>query len=67
MLTQTVSQSALTAAERQRRSRAARAQSGGQTITVTLSAAATAKLAAHTAKGETATAVINRLLAKSRP
>jgi len=58
---------AKTTAERVRAYRARKAQSGGQTITVTLSPTAAAKLAAHAAKGESVTAVLNRLLAKSRP
>lgn len=52
----------MTAAERQARSRQARAAAGGKQIAVMLTPAAAAKLAKLTAKGETIAAVVNRLL-----
>jgi len=54
-------------AERQARSRKARAQEGGKQIAVMLTPAAAAKLAAWVEKGETIAGVINRMLTKSRP
>ena len=54
-------------AERQARSRKARAQEGGKQIAVMLTPAAAAKLAAWVAKGDTIAGVINRMLTKSRP
>ena len=51
--------------ERQARSRKARAEAGGKQIAVMLSPAAAAKLAAHVAKGESITGVVNRLLIDS--
>lgn len=54
-------------AERQARSRKARAQEGGKQIAVMLTPAAAAKLSAWVAKGETIAGVINRMLTKSRP
>ena len=56
-----------TESERQARSRQARASAGGKQIAVMLTPEATAKLAAWVAKGETIAAVVNRLLARSRP
>lgn len=53
--------------DRQARSRAARAESGGKQIAVMLTPAAAAKLAAHVAKGENMAGVINRLLERSKP
>ena len=53
--------------ERQARSRAARASTGGKQIAVMLTPEAAAKLVAHVAKGETIAGVVNRLLVKSRP
>lgn len=47
---------------RQARSRKARAKAGGKQIAVMLTPAAAAKLAAHVAKGETISGVVNRLL-----
>lgn len=55
------------AADRQARSRQARAEAGSKQIAVMLTPAAAAKLAAWVAKGETIAGVINRLLTKSRP
>ena len=55
------------AAKRQALSRQARASAGGKQIAVMLTPAAAAKLAAWVAKGETIAAVVNRLLARSRP
>lgn len=54
-------------ADRQARSRKARAEAGGKQIAVMLTRSASAKLAAHVAQGETIAAVINRLLSRSRP
>ena len=54
-------------AERQARSRQARAEAGGKQIAVMLTPAAAAKLAAWVAKGETIAGVVNRLLLRSRP
>ena len=48
--------------DRQHRSRKARAEAGGKQIAVMLTPAAAANLAAHVAKGETITSVVNRLL-----
>ena len=53
--------------ERQARSRKARAEAGGKQIAVMLTPAAAAKLAEWVARGETIAAVVNRLLARSRP
>lgn len=53
--------------ERQARSRKARAEAGGKQIAVMLSPAATAKLAKWQACGHSATNIICRLLARSRP
>ena len=53
--------------ERQARSRAARAQSGGKQIAVMLSPAAAAKLAQWQARGESIAQIVNRLLERSRP
>lgn len=50
---------------RQARSRKARAEAGGKQIAVMLTPAAAAKLAAHVAKGESITKVVNRLLESS--
>ena len=57
----------MTVAERQARSRALRASTGGKQVAVMLTPAAAAKLAAHVAKGEPIAAVVNRLLVNSRP
>lgn len=54
-------------ADRQARSREARAEAGGKQIAVMLTPAAAAKLAAWVAKGETIASVVNRLLTRSRP
>ena len=54
------------AADRQARSRKARAEAGGKQIAVMLTPKAAEKLACHVAKGETIAQVVNRLLAKSR-
>ena len=51
--------------DRQARSRKARAAAGGKQIAVMLTPQAAAKLAEHTAKGESITAVVNRLLCES--
>ena len=48
--------------ERQARSRAARASTGGKQISVMLTPKAADKLAVHVAKGETIAGVVNRLL-----
>lgn len=53
--------------ERQSRSRALRASTGGKQIAVMLTPAAAAKLAAWVARGETIAAVVNRLLVRSKP
>ena len=53
--------------ERQARSRALRASTGGKQVAVMLTPAAAAKLAAWVAKGETIAAVVNRLLVRSKP
>ena len=53
--------------ERQARSRKARAEAGGKQIAVMLTPEAAAKLAEWVARGETIAAVVNRLLARSRP
>ena len=58
---------AMTDAERQRRRRARLAEERGATITVALSPEAARKLGGWVAKGESATAVINRLLRRSKP
>lgn len=52
---------------RQTASRAARAEAGGKQIAVMLTPAAAAKLADWIARGETISAVVNRLLTRSRP
>lgn len=49
-------------AARKARSRKARAEAGGKQISVMLTPAAAAGLAAHVAKGETISGVVNRLL-----
>ena len=54
-------------ADRQARSRKARAEAGGKQIAVMLTPEAAAKLSAWVARGETIAAVVNRLLARSRP
>ncbi len=54
-------------AERQAKSRAARAEQGGKQIAVMLTPEAAAKLAKWVSKGETIAAVINRLLLRSKP
>ena len=54
-------------ANRQARSRKARAEAGGKQIAVMLTPAAAAKLAAHVAKGETIAGAVNRLLERSKP
>lgn len=54
-------------AERQARSRALRASTGGKQIAVMLTPEAAAKLAQWLARGETIASTINRLLVKSRP
>lgn len=54
-------------ANRQARSRKARAEAGGKQIAVMLTPAAAAKLAAHVAKGGTIAGVVNRLLERSKP
>jgi len=56
-----------TEAERQARSRKARAEAGGKQIAVMLTPQAAAKLAEHIAKGESITAVVNRLMCDSKP
>jgi len=53
--------------QRQELSRAARIEAGGKQIAVMLTPAAAAKLAEHIAKGESITAVVNRLLCESNP
>ena len=53
--------------ERQARSRALRASTGGKQVAVMLTPEAAAKLALWLAKGETIASTINRLLVKSRP
>lgn len=58
---------ALTPAQRQANRRARLRAERGATITVSLTPAAAAKLAAWMARGETATSVINRLLRRSKP
>lgn len=55
-----------TPADRQARSRKARAEAGGKQIAVMLTPKAAEKLAGHVAKGETIAQVVNRLLVKSR-
>ena len=57
----------MTTADRQARSRKARADAGGKQIAVMLTPAAAAKLAAWVAKGETAAGTVNRLLTRSKP
>jgi hypothetical protein len=52
---------------RQARSRKARAEAGGKQIAVMLTPQAAAKLAEHIAKGESITAVVNRLMCDSNP
>lgn len=54
------------AADRQARSRKARADAGGKQVAVMLTPKAVEKMSAHVAKGETMAQVINRLLTKSR-
>lgn len=54
-------------ADRMARSRQARAEAGGKQISVMLTPAAAAKLAAWVRKGETIAAVVNRLLTRSKP
>lgn len=56
----------MNAANRQARSREARSKAGGKQIAVMLTPAAAAKLAAHVAKGESITSVVNRLLCESK-
>ncbi len=58
---------ALTPAEKQARSRKARALAGGKAVHVILSPAAAAKLAQFVLRGQTATQTINRLLERSKP
>lgn len=57
----------LAQADRQAKSREARAKAGGKQIAVMLTPGAAAKLADHVAKGESIAGVINRLLERSRP
>lgn len=54
-------------ANRQARSRKARAEAGGKQIAVMLTPKAASKLAEHIAKGDTIAGVVNRLLERSRP
>ena len=54
-------------ATRQARSRAAREAQGGKQVSVFLSPAAAAKLAAWVARGETIAGIINKLLTRSKP
>ena len=54
-------------ADRQARSRQARAEAGGQQIAVMLTPAAAAKLAAWIKRGETIASIVNRLLTRSKP
>ena len=54
-------------ADRQARSREARAKAGGKQISVFLSPTAAAKLAAWVARGETIAGIINKLLTRSKP
>lgn len=56
-----------TTAERQARSRKARAEAGGKQIAVMLTPAAAAKLSAWVARGDTIAGVVNRLLERSKP
>lgn len=52
-------------ADRQARSRKARAEAGGKQIAVMLTPKAADKIAAHVAKGGTIAGVVNRLLERS--
>lgn len=54
-------------ADRQARSRKARAEAGGKQIAVFLSPAAAAKLAAWLRKGHTIAGTVNLLLTRSKP
>lgn len=54
-------------AERQARSRKARAEAGGKQIAVMLTPAAAAKLAAWLARGESIASTVNMLLTRSKP
>ena len=54
-------------ANRQARSRKARAKAGGKQIAVMLTPKAASKLAEHIAKGDTIAGVVNRLLERFRP
>ncbi len=58
---------ALTPAEKQARSRKARALAGGKAVHVILSPAATAKLSQWLGHGLNATETVNRLLERSKP
>lgn len=57
----------MTNAERQRRYRAKLTEDQGAVITVALTPKSAANLAAWVARGETVTAVVNRLLSRSAP
>lgn len=57
----------MTAAERQARSRNARAAAGGKQVAVVLTPAAVAKLAQWKLRGLGIAEAINRLLERSRP
>ena len=57
----------MTDAERQARSRKARAEAGGKQIAVMLTPAAVAKLAAWRVRGLSATQAVNLLLERSKP
>lgn len=54
-------------ADRQARSREARANAGGKQIAVFLTPAAAAKLAAWVQRGETIASIVNKLLTRSKP
>lgn len=54
-------------ADRQARSREARAKAGGKQISVFLTPAAAAKLAAWVHRGETIASIVNKLLTRSKP
>ena len=54
-------------ATRQARSRQARAEAGGKQISVMLTPAAAAKLAAWVKRGESIASIVNKLLTRSKP
>lgn len=54
-------------ADRMARSRQSRAEAGGKQISVFLTPAAAAKLAAWVKRGESIASIVNKLLTRSKP